>query len=173
MKMQSMVLLTFLAFLVQTSLFPWLVPSAFSDRLLPHFTFVLILYAALYRSRHAALLLGAGFGLLQDIVFRGHLLGLHAYAMGLIAYLIGLLLGGRRLTMLSALAVVAIGSLLYDIAVYYVYDVFRFTAEPLAWALQHHIFPSLFLQLAFALAVYIPIRRAFEGNPRAKPTASA
>lgn len=169
MKMQGMVLLTYLAFILQTSLFPWLVPAEFSDRIIPHFTFVIVMFAALYHSRHSAMLLGVGFGMLQDIVFRGHLLGLHAYTMGLIAYFIGLLLGGRRLTMLSALAVVTMASLLYDLAVYYVYEVFRFTSEPLSWALQDRIFPSLFLQLAFALAIYIPMRRWFEGMMRLKP----
>ncbi|SDT29934.1 rod shape-determining protein MreD [Paenibacillaceae bacterium GAS479] len=173
MRMPGMVLLIYLVFVLQTSLFPWLVPAAFSERLIPHFTFVIIMYAALYHSRHSALLLGVGFGMLQDVVFRGHLLGLHAYTMGLIAYFAGLMLGGRRLTMLSALAITTIASLLYDLAIYYVYEVFRFTSDPLALVLQKQIFPSLFLQFVFALAVYIPMRRWFEGMTKARPKPSS
>ncbi|WP_127505995.1 rod shape-determining protein MreD [Paenibacillus humicus] len=162
MRMQGIVGLTFLAFVVQSTIVPWIIPGEFAGRIVPHFTLAVVLFAAMYHSRHSALLLGAGFGLLQDVVFRGHLLGLHAYAMALIGYLFGLLLERRRSTMMMALVVVAFGTLLYELALYYVYKVFQFTQESLSWALVDHILPSLFLQLAFALAVYIPLRRWFQ-----------
>ena len=166
MRMQGIVGLTYLAFVVQSTLIPWIVPEPYTDRIIPHFTLIIVMFAAMYHSRHSALLLGAGFGLLQDVVFRGHLLGLHAYTMGLIGYGIGLLLDRRRSTMMMALAVTVVGTLLYELAQFFVYDVFQFTMEPLQLALTGHILPSLFLQLAFALAIYIPMRRWFQGMAR-------
>jgi rod shape-determining protein MreD len=47
---------------------------------------------------------------------------------------------------------------------FFIYKVFRITGASYAWALLNHILPSLFLQLAFALACYVPVRRMFESR---------
>ncbi|MFF2480551.1 rod shape-determining protein MreD [Paenibacillus sp. NPDC058071] len=154
----------FLIFIIEGAIMPWLVPAQFSGRLISHFVFVFVMYAALYRGRHQALLLGIGFGLLQDVVFYGHLIGLHGFAMGLLGYFAGLLLEKRRSTLLTALSVIGLGCILYDSMIYFTYSVFRITNESYAWALLDHILPSLFLQLAFALAVYVPARKWFESR---------
>jgi rod shape-determining protein MreD len=58
---------------------------------------------------------------------------------------------------------------LYDTALFFIYKVFRITNESYAWALLDYILPSLFLQLAFALACYVPARRIFESQTKANP----
>jgi rod shape-determining protein MreD len=155
-------------FMVESTLMPWVIPEVWSTRLVTHFTFVFILYSALYTSRHAGLLLGLAFGLLQDIVFYGHLLGVHAFAMGLCGYLAGLLLERRRAPMMMALSVIGMTCLLYDAVVFMIYRVFELTQEMYAYALIQYMMPSLFLQLGFALLVYIPARRWFEGTGTGK-----
>lgn len=167
MNMRIAVGCMFLAFIVETTIVPWLVPIEWYGRVVPHFTFIFVLYSALYTGRHAALVLGLSFGLLQDIVFYGHMIGVHTFAMGLCGYVTGLLLERKRSPLLLALSVIGLAFLLYDSVVYMIYRAFRVTAETYTYVLMDSILPSLFLQLGFALAVYIPARKLLEGA--AKP----
>ncbi|MCR2802631.1 rod shape-determining protein MreD [Paenibacillus soyae] len=164
MSMNRIVSIMLLLFVLEGALMPWIIPDGFGDRIIPHFIFVIVIYSALYGNRHLALMLGAGFGLLQDVVYYGHLLGLHFFTMGLIGYFTGVLLERKRATVMMAITIIGFACLLYDTSLFYIYKVFRITDSSYAWALLHYILPSLFLQLAFALACYIPVRRMFESR---------
>ena len=154
-------------FMLEGTIVPWLIPGSLDGRLIPHFIFVIVLLSALYGNRHQALILGAGFGLLQDVVYYGNLMGAHFFIMGLTGYFTGVLLERKRVTIMMALSVIGFGCILYDTALYFIYNVFRITNTTYAWSLLHHILPSLFLQLAFALAFYVPVRRIFEARYKA------
>ncbi|SFE24257.1 rod shape-determining protein MreD [Paenibacillus catalpae] len=164
-----LILVMLLLFLVEGTLMPWLIPVELTGRIVPHFMFVFVIFAALYSGRHRALFFGISFGFLQDVIYFGHLMGVNAFAMGLIGYYTGVLLERRRSTLLTALSVIGLGCILYDTIVYFVNMVFRVTNETYAWALMDHILPSLFLQLVFALAVYVPARRLFESHLKLNP----
>lgn len=164
MSMNRIVGLMLLIFIIEGAIMPWIIPEGYGDRFIPHFIFVIVLYSALYGNRHQALLLGAGFGLLQDIVYYGHMIGGHFFIMGLIGYFTGVLLERKRATVMTALTVIGFACILYDTTLFYIYKVFRITDASYAWALLNHILPSLFLQLAFALACYVPIRLMFESR---------
>lgn len=166
MRTQRVIFVMLLLFLIETTIVPWLVPDAWYGRAAPHFVFVFALYAGLYRGRHEALLLAFSFGLLQDIVFYGHMLGVHALTMGVAAYLTGLLLERRRSPLLLAMGAILLANLFYDSAVYGIYRAFRITQMTYDFVLIHSIAPSLFVQLGFALAVYIPARRLFESSAK-------
>lgn len=164
MSINRIVLIMLLLFVLEGSLLPWLIPFGYGNRIIPHFVFVVVIFASMYSGRHRALMLGAGFGLLQDIVYYGHMLGPHTFMMGLIGYFAGILFERRRATILMALSIVGMACLLYDSALYFIYRIFRITNETYAWAVLQYILPSLFLQLGFALAFYVPIRRMFEAK---------
>lgn len=166
MSMNRTIALMLLLFILEGALLPWLIPAGFGGRIIPHFVFVVVLYSALYGNRHQALMLGAGFGLLQDIVFYGHLIGSHFFLMGLSGYFASILMERKRATVMMALTIIGFAYLLYDSSLFFIYKVFSITSETYAWALVNHILPSLFLQLAFALAVYVPVRRMFESRNR-------
>ena len=166
MSMNRIVSIMLLLFVLEGAFMPWIIPAGFGDRISPHFMFVFVLYSALYGNRHQALLLGAGFGLLQDVVYYGHLLGLHFFTMGLIGYFTGVLLERKRATVMMAITIIGFACLLYDTSLFYIYKVFRITDSSYAWALLHYILPSLFLQMTFALACYIPVRRMFESRTK-------
>lgn len=167
MSMNRIILLMLLLFVLEGAVMPWIIPGNFGDRIIPHFIFIIVIFSALYSGRHRALLLGASFGLLQDIVFFGHLLGLHAFIMGLIGYFTGVLFERRRPTIMMAIAVIGFACLLYDSVLFFIYKVFRITNDAYAWALLDYILPSLFLQLAFALSIYVPVRKMFESQTMA------
>src|SRR5690606_16252539 len=106
------------------------------------------------------------FGLLQDIIYYGHVIGPHFFFMGLIGYLVGVMLERKKATLLLAISVVGFACLAYDSALYFVYSIFRITNGSYAWALIQYILPSLFLQLAFTLAIYVPFRKMLEKRMR-------
>jgi rod shape-determining protein MreD len=168
MNLRLAVLVMLLLFIIEGTIMPWIIPELWLHRLVPHFTFVFVLYSALYTGRHTALMLGIAFGFLQDIVFYGHMLGVHSFAMGICGYLAGLLLERRRVPLMMALSVIGLGCLLYDSIVYLIYRAFEITHDLYAYAIMEYILPSLFLQLGFALLVYIPARRWFEGSSATK-----
>lgn len=169
MSMNRIVLIMLLVFLIEGTVLPWLIPGSFGSRIIPHFIFVIVIFSGLYGTRHQALFLGAGFGLLQDIVYYGHMIGAQFFVMGLLGYLTGMLLERKRVTIMMALTVVGFACLLYDSALFSIYKVFQITNASYAWALIHHILPSLFLQLGFALAAYVPVRRMFESRMKQTP----
>ncbi|MFD0588294.1 rod shape-determining protein MreD [Paenibacillus sp. GCM10027627] len=169
MSMNRIVALMFCLFVLEGAVMPWIIPNGFGARIIPHFIFVIVMYSALYGGRHLALMLGAGFGLLQDIVYFGHLLGPHFFIMGLIGYFVGVLMERKRATVMMALSMIGFACILYDSALFFIYKVFRITDSTYAFALLDYILPSLFLQLAFALACYVPVRKIFESRMKTSP----
>lgn len=168
MSLNRIILLMLFLFVIEGAVMPWIIPAGFGQRIIPHFVFVMVIFSGLYSRRHLALMLGISFGLLQDIVYFGHLLGINAFIMGLMGYFTGVLLEHRRSTLMMAISVVGFACILYDSAIYFIYKAFRITNESYAWALIDHILPSLFLQLAFALLCYVPARKWFEGQTLVK-----
>ncbi|BBH19253.1 hypothetical protein Back11_05980 [Paenibacillus baekrokdamisoli] len=164
MSTQRIVFVMLLFFLLEGTLFYWLLPDSLVGRVVPMFTLAFVLYSALYRGRHTSLILGMSFGLLQDVAFYGEIIGVHSFSMGLVGYLTGLLMERKRSTLLMALTMIGISTLVFQVVNYFIYRVFRLTDQTFEWALLQHILPSLFLQLLFALVIYVPARRWFEGG---------
>ncbi|THF83799.1 rod shape-determining protein MreD [Cohnella fermenti] len=159
MRMNRTILLTLLLLMVQTSIFPWLVPSSWSARVLPHLPLVMTVFVALFGGRYKAFFFGLGFGLLEDVLFFGELLGTYGFAMAFIGYFIGLV-GERRSHLISFMLIsIGVGSLAMDTIVYFVYKMFRLTGDTYLFALYWQIVPTLLAHIAFALLLYVPIRR--------------
>jgi rod shape-determining protein MreD len=159
MRMNRTILITLLLLLVQTSILPWLIPSGWSDRLLPHLPFVMTVFVALLGGRYKAFFFGLGFGLLEDILFYGELLGTYGFSLALIGYLIGLV-GERKSHLLSfMLLAIGLGSLIMDSIVYFVYQLFKLTGDSYLFALYWQIVPTMLLHVAIALLLYLPARR--------------
>ncbi|WP_027092682.1 rod shape-determining protein MreD [Cohnella thermotolerans] len=159
MRFNRTILLTLALVLIQTSIVPWLVPYQWSDRLLPNLAFIMTVYVALFGGRHAAFLFGLGFGLLEDLLFYGHLMGSYGFGMALLGYLIGLVSERRPRTLAYTLLAIGVGSYLLDTIVYLVYRLFQLTDVTYGFAVYWQILPTLLLQLIIALVLYLPVRR--------------
>lgn len=155
-------LLMFLLFILEGTLVPWLVPSAWQSRIAPHLVYVVILYFSVYENRHTGLILGLVFGMLHDIVFYGALIGTYSFAMGLSGYLLGLLSRNQRAPLPLMMIIVLLGSLLLDSILFGTYSLFELIHQPYTWALKSNIIPNVFVQFVFALAIYVPLRRQLE-----------
>jgi len=159
MRINWVILLGIVLMIVENSVIPWLIPPGWSDRLLPHLTFILTLFVAGFAGRHPAFLFGLGFGLLQDVLSYGQLIGPYAFGMGLIGYLAGLLAEYKTYSIsLFSWAVVVFGMLL-DSIVFSIYDLFRLTDLRFAHVFYWQVAPTALLQLLIALAMYVPVRR--------------
>ncbi|WP_245347160.1 rod shape-determining protein MreD [Cohnella lubricantis] len=159
MLMNRTILLTILLLIVQTSLIPWLVPDAWSDRLLPNLPFVITVYVALFAGRHRGFLFGLGFGLLEDVLFYGHLMGAYGFGMALIGYMIGLVSDRRPRTLADTAVATVIGSGILNSIIYFVYKMFQLTDLTYGFAAYWQIVPTLLLELMITLLIYVPVRR--------------
>ncbi|MBW4084717.1 rod shape-determining protein MreD [Paenibacillus sp. S150] len=162
MRRSVLILLLILLFLLEGTVMPWLLPDAWQMRIIPNLVFVVILFVTVYHHRHTALILGLSFGMLHDVVFYGRILGAHSFAMGVSAYLIGLLFQLPRAPLPLMMTVVLLGSLLEDSVLFAIYSVFNLSQVPYNWALLHHMLPTMLFHFAIALLLYIPLRKQLE-----------
>lgn len=139
---------------------PWLVPGSWSDRLFPHLSFIMCLLVAGFAGRHRAFLFGLSFGLLQDMLFYGHLIGPYGFGMGLVGYLAGLISEKRLyMTLGYFIWLVIIGSVLLESSVFFIYKLFGLTELDYSYVFYWQIAPTVLLQLIIALLMYVPFRR--------------
>ncbi|WNS43590.1 rod shape-determining protein MreD [Paenibacillus sp. MMS20-IR301] len=162
MRRSVLVLLLILLFMLEDTVLPWLMPDAWEMRIIPNLVFIVILFVTVYHHRHTALILGLSFGMLHDVVFYGRILGAHSFAMGLSAYLIGLVFQIPRAPLPLMMGVVLLGSLLEDSVLFAIYSVFNLGQQSYNWALLHHMLPTMLFHFAAALLLYIPLRRQLE-----------
>jgi rod shape-determining protein MreD len=159
MRVNRVILWTMALLVIENSVVPWLVPSAWSERLLPHLCFIMVLFVAGFGGRHKAFMFGLGFGLLQDILAYGHLIGPYGFGMGLIGYLAGLVTERKNLTIGFFVWIVLVGGILLDTIVYLIYKLFRITDLQYTFVLYWQVVPTAILQLLIALLLYVPVRR--------------
>jgi len=161
MRINRLILFALLLVLIENSIIPWLVPPEWSGRLLPHLSFIITMFAACFAGRFSAFLFGLGFGLLQDMLFYGFLIGPYAFGMGLLGYFAGLISERRNVTFVYFIWMMTAGGLLLDTIVYFVYKLFKLTQLDYGFVFYRQIAPTALLQLLFALMLYVPVRRYF------------
>lgn len=158
-------------FIAEGSILPWLIPTDWQTRLIPHLVYIMVLFISVYDSRHKALTLGLIFGLLHDVVYYGAMIGPYSFAMGFTAYLIGLIFKPSRTPLPFMLFAVLIGSFSLDSILFGIYKLFELDHERYSWALIHHILPNMIAHFILGLVAYVPLRTYLEkrqSRPRAQ-----
>lgn len=165
MKKYAVWLLLFGLFLLEGTLLEWLIPAYWQTQIyvVPHFSLVVILYISVFVNRYYGLGTGLAYGFLQDIIYYGHALGVYSFAMGIAGYAVGLIVRRGPQQLFPSLQLMILGLILYDLMVYGIYRYFlRVASVEFQWMLMHQLLPSLFVNLLFALAVYVPLRNLLE-----------
>ncbi|KZE67631.1 rod shape-determining protein MreD [Paenibacillus polymyxa] len=162
MRGQVLILLLFVLFIAEGTILPWLLPDSWHPRMVPNFVYVVILFVSVYYSRHTALVLGIVFGLIHDVVYYGFIIGPYSFAMGLSAYLLGLVFTARRAPMPIMMAAVLIGSFLLDSMLFAIDQLFQLNHQTFNWALAQYMIPDLFIHFLFALIIYVPVRKQLQ-----------
>lgn len=159
MRINWVILCALVLLVVENSIIPWLVPPEWSERLLPHLCFIMTLFVAGFAGRHVAFFFGLGFGLFQDLLSYGHLIGPYGFGMGLIGYLAGLLSERRNFTIGFFVWVVLGSGILLDSIVYSIYKLFLITDLQFSYVFYWQVAPTALLQLLIALLLHVPVRR--------------
>jgi rod shape-determining protein MreD len=145
--------------ILESSLFPWLIPLEFRDMLYPKIVLVAVIYIGCIGNRHLGVMYGFTFGLLQDVLFFGHMLGANAFAFALTGYVSGLFMRPSAIRMNQVLLIQASCLLLYEITLYSIYRLFDITNAKFGWLFVHGLMTSILMNLFIALSLYIPARR--------------
>lgn len=161
-RKQVLILLLFLLFILQGTVFFWLTPSSWQLQIYPNFVYVAILFVSVYYHRHTGLVLGLIFGMIHDIIYYGEMIGTYSFAMGVSAYIMGFVFQMPRAPLPIMMTVVILGSLLFDSTAFGIYKVFRLTESSYDWTLLHHMLPNLLVHFVFALIIYVPLRKQLE-----------
>lgn len=172
-RKQVLILLLFLLFILQGTIGFWLTPSSLQGKISPNFMYVAILFATIYHHRHTGLVLGLVFGMLHDLVYYGEMIGTYSFAMGVSAYLMGLLFKSPRAPLPVMMTVAILGSLLLDSMLFGIYKLFQINPDSYNWALLNHMLPNLLIHFAFALIIYVPLRKQFEQLAKAPKRSKA
>lgn len=164
MKNRYIVLILFLLFLLEGTLFHWLIPSEwqFKLSLAPHFTLVAVLIVSMQRNRLFGLVLGLVFGLVHDIVYASPMIGPHAFSMAFAAYAAGTAAKRMKLSMAMTFFIISVCIAFYDVTIFSLYRLFRITFMTYGDMLSQHLAPSLLFNLLFAVMIYVPARRWLE-----------
>ncbi len=154
----------FIVFILEGTLVHWLIPTDWYNGLqvAPHFVLVLVLFVSTMRNRHLGLLFGLLFGLMHDIVYASPMLGPHSFSMGLAAYSAGVMAKRMKITLISSLFMISIFIVLYDVANFALYRMFRVIEVPFVSTFSNFIMPSLLFNLLFAVIIYVPARKWLE-----------
>lgn len=165
LQQRNIIVFTLLAFfLLETTIFQWLVPVSWRGHMhiTPHFSLIVIMLTSIYVNRHFALALGLAVGLLQDLLYYGHMLGPHTFALGLTGYLAGLMIWRASAGFIFAIFIVMLGCFFYDVIIYGIYRLFNIVEQTFSWAFLNNILPSLLFNLFLALLIYFPFRYMLE-----------
>ena len=151
-------------FLLETSLLPWLIPPEWRNgwSVYPRLVFACTVYISLLGNRYA----GGGFalaaGLLQDVAFYGHMIGVNAFAYAMSAYAAGLVPKPKTVRAAFVLPVLLASLLACEIVTYALYRLFRLANEDFGWTFVNGMLPSTLTVFLAASALYIPARRWLE-----------
>ncbi len=156
--------LLFALFLLEGSLLPLLLPEVLqsSIHMSPHLVLLGVLFLGVLTHRYYGLATGIGFGLLQDITYYGHMIGVQAFAMGLCGYAVGLLPVSGRRPITSVIAFILVGLGLYELVIYWIYTLFQVTRLPFERALVTIMLPSMLMNVLFAFGLYVPLRNLLQ-----------
>ncbi|WP_309120370.1 rod shape-determining protein MreD [Paenibacillus sp.] len=156
-------------FLLESSLLPWVTPLTWRSELsiYPKLVLISTVYISVFTNRHIGLAYGLAFGLLQDVQFYGHMIGVNAFAYGLAAYVAGLLIRPNLVSLFSVFLIQLSALLLYETSTYAIYRLFSVTDSDFGWMFVHGMLPSILISLFLALALYIPARKWLEA-PRSE-----
>jgi rod shape-determining protein MreD len=152
-------------FVLEGTLVEWVIPPTWQTKVyvVPHLVLIAVLYISMFTNRYLGLTYGLAFGLLQDVIYYGHSIGVYSFSLGLVGYAAGLSFRRAQFGIVTSLLVALFGLLLYETMIFGIYRVFlnviRLTME---WAFLHQMLPSTLFNLLLALALYVPARKWLE-----------
>lgn len=155
-------LLVLLLFLLESTVFQFLIPHSGAWNILPRFALVGVIMIALFLGRREGLLYGFVFGLLQDVLF-GQVIGVYTLSMMIAGYFSGLILMLFHRSIAVVASTVALILFGHEWLLYSIYRLFLTTTVDVQWIISNQILPSVGANLFFAILLYYPLFKLSDG----------
>lgn len=153
-------LLVFIVFIIESTVMQVFSPERYGAEamLVPHFVVVMIFFITAFLGRKRGLLYAFLFGFLLDFIHTG-ILGINLFLLVLLSYLIAFIFRLLHPNLLTIWMGSLLGITLLEIGLYYFYHFLGFTAMPFSMFLKMRLMPTLILNSAFLIIVYMPFSR--------------
>jgi rod shape-determining protein MreD len=151
-------LVFFVLFLLEGTVFPWLIPYQV-DRyvtIVANPVLIVTIFVGVYLHRYKALIYGFSFGLLKDVIFYGHVIGIYTFSTAIIGYITGLIFRHFHQSFLLTIVAVALGNFGYELIVYSLYRLLNLVYVDWEWALFHQFLPTVLFNTVLAVTLYLP-----------------
>src|SRR5690625_1171741 len=121
----------FLFFLLETVVLPAVIPADWRSGILlsPHLVLVIVVYGSILIGRYFGFVTGLMFGLLYDVLFYGHMLGLYTSGIAFTAYVAGWVSENLRPSFYSTQLIMFVTLIIYDHYIYGIYRLFNIVNE--------------------------------------------
>ena len=149
-------------FIIETTLFPWLIPEQYRFFIYPKLVLISIIYVSIFTNRHYGLMFGLGFGLLQDVHYYGHMIGPNAFSLAFVGYISGLLIRSSSPHFIIIMLIQSLSLFLNEVISYFLYRLFNITVMDFVWMFMRSMLPSVMISMFLALLIYIPSRSILE-----------
>lgn len=160
MRRFSIFIILFLLFILEGTVFQILAPDQYGVfyTFVPRWLFMVIIFVGIYRGRISGIFYGVMFGFMYDVIF-GSVLGLYAFGMGFIAYLLSISIPFFQ----KNLPITVLTSIVAAIALeYYIYGMMLLLnlAHTAHEIFLHDLFiPSMIMNFAVIVVFAYPLKR--------------
>ncbi|UTR11235.1 rod shape-determining protein MreD [Evansella sp. LMS18] len=163
MRKYSLFLVLFVLFIIEGTVFQIFAPDQFGSDLLfiPRWSFMLIIFAGIFRGRGTGTLYGVIFGVMFDVIYSS-LLGIYTFAMGLLAYLLSISIPFFQRNLPAAVFLTITAVILLEYFLYGMMLLLGMTAIPHHEFLYSRFLPSLAMNFFVLAAAAYPLRKWFE-----------
>lgn len=153
-------LLVFIVFIIESTVMQVFSPERYGAEaaLVPHFVVIMIFFITAFLGRKRGLLYVFLFGFLLDFIHTG-ILGVNLFLLIVLSYLIAFIFRFLHPNLLTILVGSLLGISLLEIGLYYFYHFLGFTTMPFSMFLKIRLMPTLVLNSAFLIIVYLPLSR--------------
>ncbi|MDG5786850.1 rod shape-determining protein MreD [Evansella sp. AB-P1] len=155
-------LILFLLFILEGSVFQIFAPDQFGVPYLftPRWVFLIIIFAGIFRGRMVGTVYGIIFGVMYDVIYMS-VLGVYAFGMGFIAYLLSISIPIFQRNLIIAIITAVLAVITLDYYVYGMMLLLGITTVEHAEFFNVRFLPSLLLNVAFISVFAYPLRKGF------------
>jgi rod shape-determining protein MreD len=146
----------------QTTVFNWFIPSSWHEinyHISPHFTLIYVIMMGFFKNRYFALWFGASLGMIIDIIGYGNMLGIYAFGLALVGYLVGLIRVYTSDSFLLHIHIALSGILFFEIINYTSNRIFKIINYSFVDAFLNFIVPTILFHIIVVIVLYIPYKK--------------
>jgi rod shape-determining protein MreD len=128
--------------------------------MIPRFVMVIIVIITMFTSLSAGMAYGFVMGLLYDLMYTD-LIGVYMFAYTFLAYGVAMIMKVLHINILTVVLVTLLSIGILDFFVYGIMLVIKTTSIPTGDFFTIRLLPTLVLNLAFVILLFVPLRKQF------------